>query len=328
MLTIETQSGDIMVETKWCELSPVQFVKAVNLTNRFLAGAFGLSEYRLHLLEMLTGYKRKSRKHKHAEQINENLFLLSEQLNFAVLPDVGPPEILEFFSPELRELLKTRFPWEIFAPEHVQQILTVENLLKVNFRVNFNLELNPLPFIRTGNTILEGPVFSTDNGDIDTNLKAGNYLDASEYFNAYGDTKNEKYLDSFINCLYRPTTRNLKPATLPNSTDPDTRAAIIMLFIYIQQTFANDPIFGILFKKGDNSTGFDKISLGADEVVGAMVESGYGTPETIAQMDIRTFFNFQIMFLRRNIEQLRGMKKNASEIAKTMNLPIETVQKL
>lgn len=328
MLTFETKSGTGNVETKWSELSPAQFVQAVALTNRFVTGEWELDEYRLLLLQMLTGYKRKSSRHKHADQINENLYRISEQLNFAVSPDIGPPEVLEFFSPELREALKTYFPWEIHEPYFVKEILTMQHLLKINFKVNFNLELNPLPFLRKGKDIFEGPRFSTENGDIDTNLKAGDYLNASEYFNAWGETKNKKYLNKFMDCLYKKISLDFSVADAEIPEWDTAGDAVIMLFIFMQQTFSKDPVFSILYQKGDAETPENKLYIGPDEVIGAMVESGYGTPDAIKNYEVITFFNFQIMFLKRNVAQLRGLNKNAAEIAKALNIPIETVQKL
>lgn len=355
MLKYKTPSGTGIVENRWSELSPMQFVEAVKLTNQFVSGAItGLDEYRLRLLEMLTGYKRRKKRRKHADQINENLYLISEQLNFAILPDVGPPEVLEFFSPELRELLGTRFPWEIYEPEYVAQMRTVQRMMTVNFRVNFNLEKNPLPVIRKGNELFKGPVFSTENGDLETNLKTGPYLDASEYFNAYVETKKEKYLERFFTTLYvqsEPTVPHLGdeerqrrggfvPLTegdetpsgvgggsVPNFAESSVKDALVMLFIYIQQTFATDPVFSILFQHNEN-TGTGKLHLGSDEAIGALVEAGYGNHNEVANLDICTFFNYQIMFIRKNVETLRSMKKSPGEISKLINLPITTIQKL
>ena len=111
MLKYETQSGEGWIENQWDELTPLQFVQAVSLTNQFVTGAItNIDEYRLRMLEMLTGYKRKRKRNKHADQINENLYRISENLNFAVIPEIGPAEVFEFFTPDLCELLKTRFP--------------------------------------------------------------------------------------------------------------------------------------------------------------------------------------------------------------------------
>ena len=288
---------------------------------------------------MLTGYKRRKKRSKHADQINENLYLISEQLNFAVLPDVGPPEVLEFFSPELRQLLETRFPWEIYEPEHVAQMRTVQHMMTVSFKINFNLEKNPLPVIRKGDVLYKGPVFSTENGDLETNLKAGPYLDAAEYFNAYAETKNEKYLERFFTTLYTATSQPFVPLTEVDEERQrrrvsvnapifeESKDALVMLFVYIQQTFATDPVFSILFQKNE-TTGTGKLHLGSDEAIGALVEAGYGNHNEVADLDVRTFFNYQILFIRKNVEQLRSMKKSPGEISKLLNLPVTTIQKL
>lgn len=326
MLEFPTPAGTGEIENSWGELSPAQFIETTALTNQFFAVKFDFDEYRLRLLEMLTGYKRKNKRNKFAEQINENLYLISEQLTFAVSPKIGPPEILEFFSPELREVLKTRFPWEIYEPEFVEQLLTVKDMLTIEYALNFDLGKNLLPFVRNGKAVLRGPVFDTSDGDIETNLTTGKYLDAQEYFNAYSNSKNPKYLDAFIGCLYQyDKDYSGEIENLPNLVEKKTKDAIVLLFMYMQQTFINDPIFGILFT-GESEN--KKLSLGASEAVYQVVEQGYGNHTDVVNMNIRDFFNIQIMILKKNVAQLRGMDKKVSEIATEMNLPIEIVTQL
>ena len=111
---------------------------------------------------------------------------------------------------------------------------------------------------------------------------------------------------------------------IPELTDAATLDALAMTFIYIQQTFANDPVFGILFTRNE-STEFGKISFGCDESIGQLVEAGYGSHTEVSEMDICTFFNYQLMFIRKNIETLRGMKKELREISKTLNIPVDII---
>lgn len=373
MLTYETPAGTGTIENCWEELSSDQFVKTVALTNRFFAGGFNLDEYRLQLLGILTGYKRNPRLRQAqatplrssnrrplsgsvsakqsnrqskgvlspeaAEQINENLFLISEQLTFPIRPKCGPDEVLEFFSPELRELLKTRFPWEIYDFEMVDQLNAMATRLKVEYDLNFNLGKNPIPYIGIGETLLKGPVFNTADGDLDTDLKAGMYLDAQEYFTAYTETRKEKYLDLMIMALYFPcdddvveTHGRASLRETPDFTQKATKDAILLIFLYIQTTLVNDPVFSILFNapvpesvEGRHNT---KLSLGPDEAIGQLIEAGYGTHESILNLDVRTFFNFQIMMIKKNVNLLRSYDKKPGEIAKELNLPIETIQKL
>jgi hypothetical protein len=327
MLKFKTISGDGWVENSWDELNSVQFVETCSITNQFFAGKFDIDEYRLRLLEMLTGYKRKTKRNEMADQINENLFLISEQLTFAVMPQIGPEEVLEFFSPELRELLKTRFPWEIFEPEHVQQLLTVKGLLKIGFSLNFDLTRNLLPQVSKGNKVYKGFYFDTVNGDIKTNLTAEQYLDASEYFNAYSEDKNPGFLASFINCLYhKRSTPHSKD--IPSVDDKKTKDAIVMVFMYIQKTFLNDPIFKILFTEEQSSGSMAKLNLGSSEAILQVVEEGYGSLNEVKKMNILDFFNTQIMILKKHVAQLRAMDKKAGEISKEMNLSIDVINQL
>jgi len=348
MLTYQTPAGTGTIENCWEELSPDQFIKTVALTNRFFAGGFNIDEYRIRLLEIITGYKRKPKRIRRdainrvsteeiADTINENLFLISEQLTFTVRPKCGPEEVLEFFSPELRELLKTRFPWEIYEPEMVDQLNTMAKRLKVEYDLNMNLGKNPIPYIRIGETLLKGPVFNAADGDIDTDLKAGMYLDAQEYFTAYTETRKEKYLDLMVMALYFPCDDDIVETRLiaslpeiPDFTDRATRDAILLIFLYIQTTLVNDPIFGILFTGRDaiNRVSTDRLILGPDEAIGQLIEAGYGTHESILNLDIRTFFNFQILMIKKNVNLLRSYDKKPGEIARELGLSIETIQKL
>lgn len=346
MLTYETPAGVGTVENCWEELSPDQFIKTVALTNRFFADGFNIDEFRLQLLQILTGYvrtkKRATRnpKPETIETINENLFLISEQLTFPIRPKCEPDEVLEFFSPELRELLKTRFPWEIYEPEMVAQLNMMAKRLKVEYDLNVNLGKNPIPYIRIGETLLKGPVFNTSDGDLDTDMKTGMYLDAQEYFTAYTETRKEKYLDLMIMALYFPVDddidprhcelRGTKQEAIPDFTDPATKEAILLIFMYIQQMLVTDQVFSILFCTDTTCRvpTTNKLSLGPDEAIGQLIEAGYGTHESILNLDIRTFFNFQILMIKKNVNLLRSYDKKPGEIARELNLPIETIQKL
>lgn len=327
MLKYETPSGTGEVENCWEDLSPLQFIEAVDLTNQFLSGSFTLEEYRLRLLEKLTGYQRRKRKSKFADQINENLFLISEQLNFAIRPKVGPAEVLEFFTPDLREALKTRFPWEIHEPHLLNQLLQMKNNLEIAYDLNFNIGRNPVQYLKFGTTILEGPVFEASDDELNTNLKAGIYLDAHEYFQAFSQTKDRKYLDRMILCLYQPV-ETIDQIECFDFTDEKVKNAIAFVFLFIEQTLVNDPVFSILYQKNDEYQFSNKLDLGPDAAIGQLVAAGFGSHESIVNLDIRTFFNYQILIIKRNIETLRGYGKKVDEIAKELNLPIETIQKL
>ena len=358
MLTFKTPSGIGEVENCWADLTPAQFIETVALTNRFLAGEFTLDDYRLCLLQMLTGYKRSKRlvgsgfpsmqrrgaggsgeerggnfsqkpgaRSQRHDTINENLFLLSEQLTFAIRPKAGPAEVLEFFTPELRKMLETRFPWEIHEPEHVAQLVSMKNNLKIQFDINFNIGRNPLQYLRFGETILQGPTFEADENEINTNLKAGAYIDAHAYFNAYSQTRNRKYLDRAILCLYKPVEMEQNVEAF-DFTDEKVKDAVAFVFIFIEQTLVTDPVFSLLYTRDGEQPFSNKINLGPDAVIGQMVTAGFGTYESIVNLDIRAFFNLQVLMLRQNIETLRGYGKNNGEIAKTLKIPMETVIKL
>lgn len=352
MLKFNTPDGTGHIENAWGELNPAQFVEVTHLTNLFFAQKFDIDEYRLRLLETLTGYKRKKRGNKAADQINENLYLIAEQLTFTINPVIGPPEILDFFSTSLRELLKTRFPWEIYEPEYVGQLLTVKDMLTVGYGLNMNLGKNLLPQVQTGkigsfpNVVLTGPRFDTTDGDIETNLSAEQYLDASEYFNTYSATRKTKYLDAFIGCLYQPAKNTDlenegcsfpswgemsegQRGSIPNLSNKKTKDAIVLLFMFIQQTFLNDPLFKVLFSSAETAGGtVAKLNLGASEAIYQVVEQGYGSLEEVKAMNIRDFFNTQVMILKKNVAQLRALDKKPGEIARTMNLDIEIVTQL
>lgn len=331
MLKYETPSGTGEVENCWEDLSPLQFIETVELTNQFLTGSFTLEEYRLRLIEMLTGYQRRKRKSKFADQINENLFLISEQLNFAIRPKVGPDEVMEFFSPDLREALKTRFPWEIHEPHLLSQLVQMKNNLEIAYDLNFNVGRNPVKYLKFGTTILEGPVFEASDDELNTNLKAGIYLDAHEYFQAFSQTKDRKYLDRMILCLYKPIDKPVAEPVEADFTDEKVKNAIAFVFLFIEQTLVNDPVFSILYSRssdGELVEPRNKLDLGPDAAIGQLVAAGFGSHESIVNLDIRTFFNYQILIIKRNIETLRGYGKKVDEIGKELNLPIETIQKL
>ena len=64
--------------------------------------------------------------------------------------------------------------------------------MKVNFKLNFNLNKNLLPSLINDGIVYDGYSFSTYDGDIDTNIKAWQYLEASELFNAFAGSGKRK----------------------------------------------------------------------------------------------------------------------------------------
>lgn len=333
MLKFKTPSGTAEIENCWDELTTAQFIETVNLTNRFVAGEFSLTDYRLCLLQMLTGYQRKpgtrNPKPETVETINENLFRISELLNFAIRPQAGPAEVLEFFTPALREALKNRFPWEIHEPEFTAQLAQMKNTLQLSYLIDTNIGRNPIPFISVGETVLKGPEFTVTPDELSTTLRAGAYLDAHEYFMAYAKTQNRKYIERLIMCLYSPTDAE-NHEDYPQFSDLKLQDAVAFVFLFIEKTLAADPVFSVLYQNADTQPVFTpgKIDLGPDGVIAQLVTAGFGTYQSIVELDVRTFFNMQIMLIRRAVETMRAYKKNTAEIARELNLSTETILKL
>jgi len=311
-----------MIETSWEELSPEKFARVASVL--FSSVNEPIQDSRLKLLQILIGsnvakFQRAGCRQKLAE-LTKCFFSIS--IN---------PEIGDILSPGLRDVLSYCLPEEIDDKNLLAELNQVITLLNPSIKINMRFNRNILPRITINHKKFTGPVFKIDkNGVLETDLCAGEFLDACEYMQMFAQTNDTKYLANVASCLYRSDRKNYK--TFESQQQSELFAnhpwlvAIWILYISWQDYFSSHPVFGILFSKGDHAD-IKKLSSGSYELLFSFAKDGYGTIESLTMMSIVDFFSLQIKTLKDAVSQYRDMKKKDTEIAELLKISLETVKK-
>ena len=239
MITINTKNKEVNIPDKWEDLTTTQFISLSALLRRFIQNEIDLFDFRINLLGILSGYKRsKKRKfRKHRSLINERIFIIADMLVFPIKPYYPKPEQLEVFSEKFKIELQTRFLFEIFDVNYLDEKETAENFLEYEPSINYNIKKNLLPSFTHNETLYTGPFFNIDeNGVLETDLTALEYIDASEYVSLFRDTGDKRYIAAVAAVLYRDDRSFYKSSDAQKNIDsftninPDVLSAILLIF--------------------------------------------------------------------------------------------------
>lgn len=331
MIALKNGAEAINIPDKWSELTPDQFIKAIILYNEMIAGNCNILDFRLRLLQKLTGYRRGKEKvdPETAENIDSNLFVLSQMLTFPLKPGYADPEIMEIFTEELQAKLKTTFPFDISDIEEIEQLAMVGDRLRWFPMLNLDFGMNPIPTLPVGKKIRTGPVFNVDDyGIISTDMIVDEYIDALEYLKLYQGTGNIGYLDKMISVLYRE--KRQEYSTFHNSIAGDvsilticTKQAIEKVFEYICHTITTHPAFELLFSSVEKKAGGS-----FSDIIYHLSEKGLGSRTEIARWNLTDFLSAIVRDLKNNVASMRASGVDESKISTDMNIPVETLQKI
>jgi len=281
------------------------------------------------------GYTKSNKKFSSgvSDKINANLYILSKHIFFPFKAVFENPEILNQLSPELQEALTKRFLFEIYEPNFIHEVNKFGSLLKYGIDRNLNIKQNLLPSIKIGNVTLNGPVFNIDeNGIIETDLVAGEWLDANEYMQALGS--NAKYLCNIASCLYRNRSKEYstyeaqKNAQLFKNANPEELKAVWLILSAIQRFVFNYPPYSVLFIEEKSVSNVNKINIGASELIYQMTKDGFGQLNNIVNMPVIDFLNIQVKTLADAVKSLRAAGKKNNDIANSLKIDVSTVLKL
>lgn len=331
MITLKNGADSILIPDKWSELTPDQFIVVIILYNDMIAGECNVLEFRLKLLKKLSGYQRSKARfdEETAENIDSNLLILSQMLTFALKPVYPDPEVLEIFSEDLQALLKTNFPFDITAIEHLDQLAMMSSRLRWYPALNLNFGTNPMPSVTIGKEIRFGPVFDVDDyGIIATDMIVDEYIDALEYLKLYHATGQTGYLDKMISVLYREkrheysTFTNSIPGRVADLTIC-TKLAIEKVFEYICDTITSHPAFEILFSSVEKKSGGS-----FSDIIYHLSEKGLGSRTEIARWNLTDFLSAIVRDLKNSVASLRSSGVDESKISNEMNIPVEILQKI
>ena len=282
-------------------------------------------DLQLQLFQLLSKYKR-SKKRFTSEQkrnINQNIVFLAEQIRFPFKYFYSDESYFNLV-PELRKKLRKYHPSELYD----------RTLPKLNPILQLDLfwRKNPFTHFYFKGKRYTGPVINIDKYNmLQTSLTAVQYSDAVSYYNAFLQTKSEEYLTGLLAILYTTETYNSKKTLIACDNLDGVHFSIKMTAFFLLQNLieyiTEVSAYKLLFQTG-NKKASDKISIGLEGVIYDLAQKGYGSQEEIGQKNLIGFLNMQIDALSKIIAEYRGAKKADWEIAKMLNISINTVSKL
>ena len=321
--------------TSWSELDSEQFVRiaAVLFDNR---AENKIKELRLLCLQAITGYERSNQTFTEdmAEQINCNLYILSQCIRFPFKMVFKNPDLISNLSDELQKAVKDYFLFEIYEPELQAELKKYGGLLEYGIELNPNLTSNLLPSITIDGITYNGPRFGiNEDGVLDTDLLAGEWIDANDYMNFMAQSRKEKYLANVAACLYRQDRKNYSTSDAQERAEifakarPEELKAVWLLVKSMQEYFFNDLNFNVLYSKREKGLQSNKIEVGSSNILYQLSKDGYGSLSEVANMLVTDFLSIQLKNISDAISALRSMGKNPSDIAKAYKMDINTVLK-
>lgn len=336
MITIAAHNKTLHIPDKWEELTPRQYTAVVAALLQFEDGKLSLFDLKLQALRIVSGYKRSRKRFspEQQERITDNLVLLAEQVHFMLKPYYPDKEIMDVFSDDLRRELETRFPFEIYEPKFRAQLDMVGDRLKPQIRLQLGMKTNPLPFVRLRLRKYSGIIWQIDeNNLLTTTLRAEQYIDALEYYKLYYLNKKEIYLNSLVAVLYMPVQGSYTQSDVLlyagrfARLSKEVKTGVFFFFQGIQEYFLHDSPYSFLFA-GSEPQDNDKINMGMIRNLYSLAKEGYGSKEELARMNVIDFMNLLVKQLSDAVESLRSLGKKDFEIARTLDINIEILDKL
>lgn len=325
--------GAINIPDCWEDLSPSQFIDVIALTEAAASGNYPLMTFRLLLLQYLTGYQRSKKRMKpeYAETINSNLIILANMLRFPLKPRYRDEEYIEILSPEVQELVRENFIYDITEAKYQPEINLIRDRISFSPEIRLNMKRNLLPQIKIGRTIYYGPHISIDaNGIAETDIVAQEWLDALEMHDAWQKYNTPEYLAGMVAVLYRQKRSNyhsnevIERRRLFMNLPVKTLRAVVYVLANLFHYILKHPVYGTLFTGNEQKT---KMNTGYSVIISALSRDGYGPPSEIQQKNLFEYLDILVDSLRNGIKMLRENKVKDFEIAKKLQIPIETVLK-
>lgn len=335
MIEIRHKKKEIQIPDRWEELTPDQYLSVAGLLFDFFEKKLNLYDFKIELLKKLTNYKRSKKKFSidTQEQINNNLWLLADQLSFPVKPVYKNLELIDVLDPRLQKRLQKKFPFEIYDPEFMPELEMVMTRLDYSPVVNFNMKKNLLPSFKYNKTIYQGPVFNIDrNLVVETDMTTLEFIDSYTYFRLFVKNGDEKYLRNLVSVLYRPdrskysTFDTQKRSDSLIGIDPGVLQAVFLFFENLKEYLVHLSPYKLIFS--GTETDKKKISLGISDTLYGLCKAGYGSKDEISNMGLNDYLNLLLKQIIDAIESLRQMKKKDTEIAMELKLPVEIIMQI
>lgn len=322
MLTIQFDKKSYNLPDQWEELKPQQFIRLVELLTSFSVNKMDPETLRaLFLLEVAGIQPRRIRSQKSQCIFTENVYRIGRNLNFMFQVVYKNTAAIASMAPEIRELLKRNLPDELDMdiPE-----IRVAHKLKKHIEVDMLFAKNLIPKIRIGKKEYPGYRFDRTGGILNTNLPAGDFIDACNLLDQLNETGDERYLDEIIRILYH------LPEDLPDGfhlPNEGVRAAILFNFRAVLLFLSQNTHYGILWNRPTGKKA-PKLSIGFIDSLYSLSKAGYGDISRLRKVSLVEFLDLLLKEISDAVKQLKDAGKNLLEIAETTKLTLEQVQSI
>lgn len=319
----------------WEELTPDQFLSLVDFLNKYKRGEIDYFELRVVFVMKILGIKPRRIRSAEKERLrDENLFRMSEKMDFFLQVVYENQGKFKHFSKKNQELLKKNLPEDIDSESG--EIRLAKKMNKY-YDVDAVFLKNLLPEIKMGRQVYEGYHIDITENVATTTLSAMQFADALTVCDKIIEGKQE-LIPLLIGILYQrdkysdvlARERSEKFKSLPHTT----RQAVFLNFVAVREYIIRHTKYWILFTTEESSNikkkkKKNKYNNGLVDSIDTLVKMGYGTSTEMENKNLFRFLDTIIKSMRDTIsEALKEKDATKSKVAKKMGISVEIINEL
>ena len=319
MLTIYFGQHSYQIQDQWEDLTPDQFIHLVDLLTSFTNGDLTTDMVRTLFFLKVAGIKPRRIRSKEKEELySENVFRISRRLNFMFRVVYENEKAIQSMNPEVRHELLRWLPEEIEGdiPE-----LRIARKLKKHIEIDCIFAKNLVPEIRMRRAIYPGFRMNRIGEVLNTDLPAGDFIDATTLHDQYMKSGSEEILNQMVSLLYK------LPEGVAASIPAGTRAAILFNFRAILLFLTHQTQYGILWKAGKTNQD-EKISIGFVDSLYSLAKAGYGDTTRLKTISVVEFLDLLLKEVIDTVKTLKDAKMDLTKIAEVTKLSLNQIQSI
>jgi hypothetical protein len=337
MHEFELNNNTYKFPEKWEELTPDQFLTLVELFQKYKAGEVDYFEMKVLFVMKILGIKpRRIRSAEKRQLRDENLYRMSEKIDFFLQIIYENQQKFKNFSPKIKKQLRKKLPEDIDSKNAELRLAKKMNKWYDLDAVFFK---NLLPEIKMGRRIYKGYTIDITEGIAVTSLTAIQFADALTVSNSILEGKNN-LLPLLIGILYQgenySDTLARERAEIFKSLPKTTKQAVFLNFIAVREYLLRHTKYWILFdteeRKDANSRVSkkkDKYSNGLVDSIDSLVKLGYGTSSEMENKTLFRFLDTIIKSMRDSIQAaLKEKDATKAKVAKKLGISVKIINEL
>ncbi len=310
------------IKTSWEELSADEFISISGLIEKFRKGILNLFELRTFIILILLGFKNRRLRIPEENKLEENIFMLSREVNFFFRIEYDDKKAFAALSKEARLQLLHYFPEDIPEAPEIRAAIK----LKKHIVLDIEFGKNILEEIRHGRQRYPGYIFTIADGIAQTSLTALQFSEAQKIVGQYSLNESDQLLNILCGVLYQPGVYSEAIARdrsrVYSSLPREVKLAVLLNFCAVTNFLVHQTKYAILFERPKKSKKVGKYSLGLAENIYMLSKRGYGDSLQMENANLFKFLDLLLKELTDQVAELHAMGKKKDEIAETMNLTI------